>query len=194
MGPQIELFEGLKLRLFTREDVPVLFDAIQKNKAHLSEWRAWYQKLDSKRATQAFIDENERQYGIWVDQGLQLITHPGFQFGIFDHQHGVLGMIGYQAFNFRNKISALGYWLDQDVQGKGIITQAAKKLIEFGWDVIGIHRFEIQAWVGNTRSAAVAERLGFVHEAVLKEVEFRDGVYVDHDLFRLLPSDVNLNK
>lgn len=191
MGPKIELIGGNILRLFTRDDVPALYQAILKNKAHLYEWRAWYEKLDSKRAVQAFIDENERQYSILFDQGSQLITHPGFQMGIFDVNNQVLGMVGYQAFNLRNKVSALGYWIDVDAQGRGIITQATKKLIEYGWDVIGIHRFEIQAWTGNKRSAAVAERLGFVHEAVLKEIEYRDGKFVDHDLFRLLPSDVN---
>ncbi|TNE70351.1 GNAT family N-acetyltransferase [bacterium] len=191
MAPIITLLNGFSVRVFNRNDVISLYNSIQKNKEHLFEWKAWYEHLDTKRNVQLFVDENENQCARLLEDNGFLVTHPGFQFGIFNTENEVVGMIGFQAFNLRNKISSLGYWLDSDEQGKGIITQAAKRVIEFGWDVIGIHRFEIQAWVGNERSVKVAERLGFVHETILKEVEYRDGKFLDHHLFRLIPSDVN---
>ena len=49
-----------------------------------------------------------------------------------------------------------------------------------------MHRVELQAAVGNARSRAVAERLGFVHEGVLREAERFANRYADLDVFSVL--------
>jgi ribosomal-protein-serine acetyltransferase len=190
IGPKIWIMPGIELRLFYRDDVSSLFKAVKENLAHLSEWKVWYEKLMSKREVQVFIDANYRQTVELLSPEQELINHPGFQCGIFAEDGTVLGMVGFQGLNLRNHIAAIGYWLVESAQGKGIMTLAVQKLIEYGWDVLGIHRYEIQVWVGNKRSSSVAERLGFVKESILKEIEYRNGEYLDHYLYRLIPSDL----
>lgn len=190
MGPKIEIIQGVTLRIFEREDVPFLFDTIQRNKEHLIEWRVWYERLNTKKNVQLFIDENKRQCESLLNDDNSKMIHPGFQCGLFTEDGKVIGMVGYQGINLHNKVAALGYWIDETWQGKGIMTKSAQNIIEYGWDVLDIHRYEIQAWVENKQSVALAKRLGFVHESILKEIEYRDGIFLDHDLYRLLPSDL----
>ncbi len=189
MGPKAELVAGYQLRLFTRDDVLSLYETLQANKVHLSDWKVWYEKLSTKRAIQQFIDENEQQFNQLFDEKIHVYTHPGFQCGIINPENKVVGLVGFQGLNLRNNIAALGYWIAENEQGKGLTTLAVKNLIAYGRSVLGINRFEIQAWIGNEKSKKVAERLGFIHECILKEIELRDGEYIDHHLYRLLPSD-----
>lgn len=191
MESKVEIISGVSLRIFERGDVPFLFDAIQRNKAHLIEWRVWYEHLETKKTVQYFIDENRRHFDSLFDATEIKMIHPGFQCGIFSDDGKVIGMVGFQGINLRNKVAAIGYWVDEAWQGKGVMTKSVQKLIEYGWDVLDVNRYEIQAWIGNQQSIALAKRLGFIHESVLKEIELRDGKFLDHDLYRLLPSDID---
>lgn len=190
VGPKVEVKPGITLRLFFRDDVPALYRAIQENKTHLTEWKSWFEPIQTKRELQRYIDNNYNYTVQLLSAECEQATHPGFQCGLFSDDGEVIGMVGFQGINLRNHIAAIGYWLIESAQGKGIMTTAVQKLMEYGWDVLNIHRYEIQMWVENKRSLHVAERLGFVQEAILKELEFRDGVYLDHFLYRLLPSDI----
>lgn len=189
MGLETKLDENVHLRLFTVDDVIALETCINNNKEHLHEWKSWFDLLSTKKLIHRFIETNKQHFDQLFDPNYSSATHPGFQCGFVTESGEIVGMFGYQGINLRNKVAALGYWVSKDYEGKGLVTKAGEHLINYGWSVLNLHRFEIQAWVNNRRSAAVARRLGFVHETILKEIEFRDGKFLDHNLFRLIPSD-----
>lgn len=62
----------------------------------------------------------------------------------------------------------LGYWIDEEAEGRGVVTRACARMIEHA-ESVGVRRLEIRTAVGNSRSAAVAERLGFEREGVLRQ-------------------------
>ena len=66
------------------------------------------------------------------------------------------------------------------------MTLALSALVEHAFGASGLHRVELRAAVGNARSMAVAERLGFVHEGVLREAERFASRYADLDVFSVL--------
>jgi RimJ/RimL family protein N-acetyltransferase len=61
-----------------------------------------------------------------------------------------------------------GYWAVREQRGQGYSYEAAKALCEWGFATLDAHRIEWWAMVGNTGSRALAEKLGFVVEGLLR--------------------------
>lgn len=158
---------------------------IEKNQEHLHQWKSWLEQVQGKRQVHYFLEKNQRFYNELISGDISASNHPGFQFLIVFKKQ-TAGLVGFQGISLKNDICALGYWIGTEFEGQGLVTKSAQKVIEYGFEVLGINRVEIQCAVDNLRSIKVAERLGFVQEGRLAQVEKRGNEYVDHFLFRML--------
>jgi RimJ/RimL family protein N-acetyltransferase len=70
--------------------------------------------------------------------------------------------------------------------GKGIGTEAARLMLEYGFNVLELHRIDLEVFAFNPRAIRVYEKLGFVREGVRREVLFMDGQYHDAIVMGLL--------
>jgi ribosomal-protein-serine acetyltransferase len=61
----------------------------------------------------------------------------------------------------------IGYWIDRDYEGRGIVSRAARALVSTTFDELGLTKVELRTSVANARSRALAERLGFSFEGIL---------------------------
>lgn len=98
-------------------------------------------------------------------------------------------VIGYAVLRIDEyqRTAELGYWIDGDFEGKGIVTRACASLVEYG-ELLGVARFVICCATANERSGAVARRLGFVHEGVLRGGLRLGDRNLDADLYGRLAS------
>ena len=85
----------------------------------------------------------------------------------------------------RARSAEVGYWLDADFVGRGLVTRTVTAMLDHAFGPLGLERVGLQAIIDNTRSRSVAQRLGFTQEGVLREAaafphERRD--YVVHGL------------
>ena len=64
----------------------------------------------------------------------------------------------------------MGYWLDAELQGKGIVTQACRTIVRHAFEEHQVQKVVISCAIDNPRSRAVAERLGFLQEGILRQV------------------------
>lgn len=83
----------------------------------------------------------------------------------------------------------MGYWLDKEHGGKGIMRKCVKVLIDYGFNSLKLHRIEIRCVTNNIRSQNVAESLGFQKEGVLKDAIHHYGEYFDAVLYSLIALD-----
>jgi ribosomal-protein-serine acetyltransferase len=80
----------------------------------------------------------------------------------------------------------LGYWLDKDARGKGIMSRTVKALLDYCFLVRGMERVFLRADEGNLPSRALAERTGMKQEAIMREENLINGRYANHVLYSIL--------
>jgi ribosomal-protein-alanine N-acetyltransferase len=122
---------------------------------------------------------------------LEFKKDQSVRFFIFDAQSGrVLGSTNYTQVS-RGPLQAcfLGYGLDQEIQGRGVMTRALETGIRYVFDSRNLHRIMANHLPENERSARVLKRLGFEVEGLAKKYLFIDGQWRDHVLNSLVNPD-----
>ncbi|SHG19909.1 ribosomal-protein-alanine N-acetyltransferase [Flavobacterium micromati] len=98
----------------------------------------------------------------------------------------LIGIIGHYRMKPEHHRSEIGYMILPEFNGKGIVTEAIKAVIKYGFETMKLHSIEAVIDPENLASAKVLEKNGFVKEAHLKENEFFDGRYLDSVIYSLL--------
>ncbi len=173
----LRLDDDRELRLLEDADARELDQVICSNQTFLSRWMPWAPEQTLER-TRTFIRDSRRQLG----------ENQGFQAAIVERGQ-IVGVIGFHRLDWVNRATSIGYWIAEDRQGRGTMTAAARALIDHAFRVWGMHRVEVRAGVENHRSQAVARRLGFVQEGVLRHAERIGDRYVDHVVYAMLSDD-----
>lgn len=180
-----------RIGLPEKKHVPSLYEVVQQEEDYLHEWRDFVAKCISLNETHRFVTDNNRAF-MRLMQPPKERMHPGFHVVITDGEFDVAGMVGFQGIHLINNIASIGYWISQRHTGKGLITHATDWLMQYGKEVLGINRFEIQCRMDNLKSAGIPKRLDFTEEGVLREYEkLPDSTdYIDHILFSKLSSEM----
>jgi ribosomal-protein-alanine N-acetyltransferase len=117
----------------------------------------------------------------------------GFRWGITlksgEAPGEVIGTCGYHAWAKDHFRAEIGYELARDYWGQGLMAEAIKALLAFGFEEMALNRVEAMVLEGNKASAGFLEKLGFQREVILREYEFVRGKFRDVLLFSLLSKD-----
>lgn len=88
---------------------------------------------------------------------------------LFDKKTGLqVGGSGLHRIDWSVPRFEIGYWCRKRFQKQGLVTEAAGAIADFAFRELGARRVEIRCDVANVRSAAIPPRIGFVHEATLR--------------------------
>lgn len=115
-----------------------------------------------------------------------------YNFGVFTHDGalaGSMGLVRLAALYTSERQAELGYWTAKEQRGRGYTVEAARAVIGWAFDGLGVERLEWVAEKGNVASRAVAERLGFTVEGTLRGKIVHRGTRRDAWFGALLPSD-----
>lgn len=82
-----------------------------------------------------------------------------------------------------------GFALGSAFWGTGVFTQGAEAVLDFAFDVLGVHRIEARSVVANGRGNGALRKLGAVCEAVTRRSVLCQGEYLDQHLWSILDSD-----
>jgi len=63
----------------------------------------------------------------------------------------------------------LGYWIALDCWNCGYATEASRRLLDFGFEVLGLHRIEARHFLRNPASGRVMQKLGMQQEGVERD-------------------------
>jgi len=166
------------LRLTEESELDEIYELIVTNRERLAEWMPWAvgATIDS---TRAYIRSSRHGF---ADNG-------GFS-SVIVERGAIVGSIGCAEVSRQNRACEIGYWIGSAAERRGTVTLAVRALLDHAFGAWELNRATIQAGVGNLRSRAVAERLGFTLEGVTRQAErYPDGHYIDLAVYGLLASE-----
>ena len=138
------------------------YNLVNNNKKHLYPFADWELNLNSPEDCYERIVS---QYKNW-EKG------STYTYGIFDSDNkDMIGIIFATHFSLVGKSTELGYWIDMNHSGKGIIKEAIA-ILEIEVFKNGIIKIIIKTDTENTVSSSVAKSLGYELEGVLKKDQF----------------------
>lgn len=173
-----EVDEEITLKLLVLTDSQALFQLTDQSRESLREWLGWVDNTKTVDDSRSFIEHTLQVYD----------DKKGLHAGIM-YQHELAGIIGFNSFDWTNKIGKIGYWLATDFQGKGIMSRAVRSLIDYAFSELSLNRVEIRATYENKKSRAIPERLGFMEEGLIRQAEWLYDHYVDHVVYGMLASE-----
>jgi len=150
----------LLLRCWSPEDAPAWRAAVDESNRHLRPWipfmkdepRSLEETAEWLRSLRALFDSDQ-----------------AWRYGVFDRGEGEL--LGENVLLRRVGPGGLevGYWTRAGRDGRGYATEATAAMVRAAFELWGAERVEIHCAPGNLASAAIPAKLGFLHEATLKD-------------------------
>ncbi|MBK0402294.1 GNAT family N-acetyltransferase [Adhaeribacter sp. BT258] len=174
----MQISETIMLEPLADHHVAPVFRLIEQNRTNLKTWLQWVDNIHTEADFEQFLQGVKQR--IAAKMALPFFIR---------HEGEIAGNIGLYHFDHLNKTAAIGYWLGEAFQGKGIITQACRELIRYGFTELALNRIELKCGIGNHKSQAIPERLGFTREGILRQAELLNGGFQDLYLYSLLKQD-----
>ena len=178
---RIEIDDHLSMELLREEFAEELFQQVELNGQYLRQWLPWLDSNNTVADTRKFI----------LDMVEQHESGRGPVFALF-YDGNVCGINGFHKIDKLHKKVGIGYWVAEPFAGRGLITKSSREILKIGFEDYGLHKLEIHCATKNSKSRAVAERLGFTYEATLRDCEWLYTKHVSHAIYSMLNSEYQL--
>jgi RimJ/RimL family protein N-acetyltransferase len=181
--PVAEELRGRRVVLFRvrTSDSADMFEALEASRERLAPWLHFPDPLTTVDATRDWLIHLESRW--LLRQALSFAIRHG-------ETHEYLGGVELHTILWDRRFFSLGYWLRSGAEGHGYMSEAVETLTDYAFSALEANKVSLRCDARNIRSAAVAERLGFVREAKLRgEAITKDGLVADELQFALTRDD-----
>ena len=146
----------LRLRRFHEDDVDAMH-ACFSDAETMQFWNSpvHTRRIDTERVVKRSMAGTPEYWQVWAVADAE--------------SDACVGMVNYHDGHVRNRRASVGYMVHPAWQGQGIGAEAVSAVVGFCFGELGMHRLEAFIVPGNVASRALAEKLGFVCEGVLRE-------------------------
>jgi ribosomal-protein-serine acetyltransferase len=170
-----QIRDQVYLQLLEERHAAEVFSLVDQEREYLRQWLPWVDATENLDDTLSFIKSSLEQFS----------SNHGFAAGIWSDGR-FAGVIGTHKLDLLNRKGEIGYWLGRSVQGQGIVTAACRAVVTHLLGEMDLNRVEIHCAVGNEKSCAVAQRLGFTEEGLAREAQLLHGTFRDLRRFAML--------
>jgi [ribosomal protein S5]-alanine N-acetyltransferase len=127
----------------------------------------------------------------WVEHYLYKAIHEDpeigrFQFALARKSDGEL--VG--RMNIRvaaeHQRAEIGYWIGVPHWGNGYATEAGKRILQYGFESLGVQRIIGTVYSHNRASAQVLQKLGMRYEITRRQDTYKNGVFEDSEIYGIL--------
>jgi [ribosomal protein S5]-alanine N-acetyltransferase len=126
----------------------------------------------------------KRDANFWLGKQVKLQRQKNPENIVFaiEINEEVVGSIGLHKIKRGHK-AELGYWLGREFWGGGIMTDAIKDVVKFGFGNLKLRRIHAGVFLFNKGSARVLEKNGFKLEGISKKEIKKDEKFIDAYIF-----------
>lgn len=164
----------LRLRWMTEADIPALFELF----SHPEVTRYWSWSAYTEVAQAERLLRNVHKY--FAERSL-------FQWGFARREDDrIMGTCTLAELSAQHRRASLGYALNHAYWGQGYGREAVRRVVEFGFTSLELHRLEADVDPSNASSIQVLEGLGFQREGYQRQRYFLNGETQDAVLYGLL--------
>jgi ribosomal-protein-alanine N-acetyltransferase len=174
-APEFET-ERLILRDMTSNDVDFILEHFSQNEINR------YSSSDNIVSLEEAQEYYEKYFAA---------THSTrFRVGIeLKETRELIGTIGLHKLSKKDLCAELGYDLSQKYWGQGLMNEALKPIIRFGFGVMKLNRIEATTNAENERSIKLLEKNGFIREGVMRKKYHYKGKFQDDVMYSLLKDE-----
>jgi RimJ/RimL family protein N-acetyltransferase len=174
----------LVLRCYNPKDALLLENSITESLDHLVPWMPW-----ASSEPEPLMSKVERLRRMRSNFDLNI----DYVYGIFNLEETCL--LGGTGLHPRLGAGALeiGYWIHRDFINKGYATESTAALTKIAFEINKVNRVEIHCSVENIRSAKVPQKLGYSHEATLRNRSFANDHLTDQMVWSLFADEYAKN-
>jgi ribosomal-protein-serine acetyltransferase len=168
--------DHLSLKLISVRDADAYFAVVDRNRDDLARWFGWVAATNTPADLHDFLTRTGAAWGELTELNTLIL---------FDGE--IIGSIGLHKIDRESRSCEVGYWLDAARRGHGHMTACVRDIEKLAFDDLGLNRVAIHADAANERSRAVAERLGYHLDGVLRgKLVGADGTPRDEVVYSLL--------
>lgn len=160
--------EHLMLRTYIEDDAAEHFLLVDKNRKHLRPWLRWIDGYTKAAHSLEYIRYTHNQQD----------TQQGLMLAIFENGK-LIGDIAMHKWEHDLKKAEIGYWIDEDHQGQGILQKCLTKFFDYIFNSLDMNKLEVRFVPSNKKSGKLAERMGFKTEGILRDSYFINGKFED---------------
>ena len=148
--------ERLVLRAFVRADAPIVQRLVSERV--IADTTLNIPHPYPEGGAETWIDTHERQWQ----------AREGVHFAVVRRgDHALLGAMGLRPA-MHHAHAEIGYWIGSPYWGQGYATEAARAVVGFGFEGMGLRRIFAHYLARNPASGRVLAKLGFRHEGLLR--------------------------
>lgn len=175
--PRLET-ERLVLRGLESSDLEAVFAfAGDPEVARYMSWEQHRSRDDASRFLEEIVSANyarqEHDYAICLKSSGEMIGGCGLYWS-----------------SKPSKVMECGYVLRQSAWGQGLMPEAGRRLLRYGFESLGAMRITAPIFAENIRSQRVAEKLGMKCEGTLRSFTLAHGKRWDQKLYAILPGEL----
>lgn len=178
MSTTIKIDDTISLELIDYHHAESLYELVKANRTYLRVWLPWVDYMRTIDDFRRYINNSKQRHASHVETGYVIMAN-----------RAMIGRIGLYNIDLHNRNASIGYWVDQQWQGKGVITNACRALIRYAFKNLMLNRIEIRCGIENYKSQAIPERLGFKKEGVIRQAEFVNNRFIDLYVYSLLTKE-----
>src|ERR1700686_3773781 len=170
--------ERLTLRLHPASEIPALMPLIGAREVAATQVR--FPPPYTEADAQDFMAGTQEE----------LLNGSGLRLGIVVRESDTLcGGVGLRIEPDHCR-AELGYWIGVRFWGKGYATEAARAMVEYGFETLGLHRIFASHFANNLASARVLRKIGMRREGSQRGHILKWGEFVDIEMYGMVASDV----
>lgn len=172
--------DRLLLRILRPSYAPYVADYLIRNRDfhrpfHQKQEDLYFTAAEQKEYLRSDLNRyyDDRQYAFWISTK--------------DKRDRIIGRLSFSSV-IRGALSSclVGYHLDKDEVGKGLMQEALRAGCEYMFEVQKLHRIQADIMPSNLRSQTTAEKCGFRRQGLNEKYMCIDGQWRDHYLYALI--------